>query len=100
MRYRKVKCLLAWWSHGAHSGTRIGVHAESAYNPPMATLTRPLSEKYLLPRDADAVGPQNDAERRLYALIKEGLESGPSVETSIAELTTELRTRIKSKRQA
>ena len=64
----------------------------------MSTLTRSLPEKYLLPRDADAVGPQNDAERRLYALVKEGLDGGPSVETSITELTTELRTRIHHKR--
>lgn len=64
----------------------------------MATLTAPTSEKYLLPRDADAVGPQNEAERRLYALVKEGLDSGPSLDTSIAELSAELRARIRSKR--
>ncbi|RXZ38636.1 hypothetical protein D9O50_03780 [Oxalobacteraceae bacterium CAVE-383] len=64
----------------------------------MPSSTRPFPEKYLLPRDADAVGPQNDAERRLYALIKESIESGPSVETGITELTNELRARIHSKR--
>lgn len=77
---------------------RLGGGAEWVYNEQMATLTRPLPDKYLLPRDADAVGPQNDAERRLYALVKEGLDGGPSVETSIAELTTELRQRIRNKR--
>jgi len=64
----------------------------------MAILTRPLPAKYLLPRDADAVGPQNDAERHLYALVKEGMDGGPSLETSIAELTSELRERIRTKR--
>ncbi|HWW68677.1 MAG TPA: hypothetical protein VN089_01950 [Duganella sp.] len=51
-----------------------------------------------MPRDADAVGPQNDAERRLYELIMEGVNSGPSPKTSIAELTGELRARIRAKR--
>lgn len=53
-----------------------------------------MPEKYLLPRDTDAIGPQNDAERRLYALVKEGLDSGTAAETSIAELIAESRTRI------
>lgn len=42
----------------------------------MARLTPPSSQKYLLPHAADAVGPQNEAERRLYELIVEGLNSG------------------------
>jgi hypothetical protein len=64
----------------------------------MATSTTPADPKYLMPRDADAVGPQNDAERRLYDLVMEGIRSGPSRETSIAELTAELRARIQAKR--
>jgi uncharacterized protein YoaH (UPF0181 family) len=51
-----------------------------------------------MPRDENAVGPQNEAERRLYELVIEGINSGPSIKTSIAELTTELRTRIRTKR--
>jgi hypothetical protein len=78
--------------------TRIGGWTESPYSKHMVTLTTPLPEKYLLPRDADAVGPQNEAERRLYALVREGLDGGPSEETSIAELTAELRARIQNKR--
>ena len=70
----------------------------SAYNKHMATLTTPTPQKYLMPRDADAVGPQNEAERRLYELVKEGIDSGPSQETSIADLSAELRTRIRNKR--
>jgi Arc/MetJ-type ribon-helix-helix transcriptional regulator len=62
----------------------------------MTSLTIP-AQRYLLPRDADAVGPQNEAERRLYKLVKEGIDSGPSDETSITELTAELRARIRSK---
>lgn len=54
--------------------------------------------KFLMPRDADAVGPQNEAERRLYELIMEGVNGGPSTKTSIAELTDELRARIRAKR--
>lgn len=76
----------------------IGGEAECVYNQQMATLIHPLPKKYLLPRDADAVGPQNDAERRLYALVKEGLDGGPSEETSIHALTSELRERIRNKR--
>ena len=57
-----------------------------------------MPPKFLMPRDADAVGPQNDAERRLYELIMEGVNSGPSPKTSIAELTDELRARIRAKR--
>lgn len=64
----------------------------------MATFTTPADSKYLMPRDADAVGPQNDAERRLYDLVMEGLNSDPSSETSVAELTAELRARIQAKR--
>ena len=51
-----------------------------------------------MPRDANAVGPQNEAEQRLYDLVKEGIDAGPSQETSIADLSAELRARIRSKR--
>lgn len=64
----------------------------------MSILTTPDLPKYLMPRDADAIGPQNDAERRLYELIMEGINSGPSLETTIAELGSELRARIRAKR--
>jgi hypothetical protein len=64
----------------------------------MSTPTAPENPKYLMPRDADAVGPQNDAERRLYELVMEGINSGPAVETSVEELVAELRARIRAKR--
>lgn len=64
----------------------------------MTTVTTPVAPKFLMPRDADAVGPQNEAERRLYELVMEGVNSGPSPATSIAELTGELRARIRAKR--
>ncbi|WP_093390978.1 hypothetical protein [Rugamonas rubra] len=64
----------------------------------MSSPTVPENPKYLMPRDADAVGPQNDAERRLYELVMEGINSGPAVETSVEELVAELRARIRTKR--
>jgi uncharacterized protein YoaH (UPF0181 family) len=51
-----------------------------------------------MPRDVDAVGPQNEAERRLYELVMEGVNSGPSQKTSIATLAGELRARINTRR--
>ncbi len=63
----------------------------------MPTPTVPDNPKYLMPRDADAAGPQNDAERRLYELVMEGIKSGPAVEASVAELVAELRVRIRAK---
>ncbi|MES2758214.1 MAG: hypothetical protein V4693_12640 [Pseudomonadota bacterium] len=54
--------------------------------------------KFQMPRDDDAVGPQNEAERRLCELVMEGINNGPSQETSVAELTDELRERIRAKR--
>lgn len=62
--------------------------------PPIA----PARLKFLMPRDLNAVGPQNEAERRLYELVMEGFNSGPSQKTSIAELAEELRARITAKR--
>ena len=64
----------------------------------MARLTPPPSQKYLMPRAADAVGPQNEAERQLYEQIAEGLRSGDGteyehVETFAAELRARLRRR-------
>lgn len=64
----------------------------------MTKVTIPVPPKFQMPRDENAVGPQNEAERRLYELVIEGINSGPSIKTSIAELTTELRTRIRTKR--
>ena len=66
------------------------------YNDPMAT--SPKIPKSMQPRDPDAVGPQNAAERRLYDLIMEGVNSGPAKETSIEELAASLRQRIRTKR--
>ena len=51
-----------------------------------------------MPLDADAVGPQNDAEGRLFELVMEGVNSGPSQTTTVAELASELRARIRAKR--
>ena len=51
-----------------------------------------------MPSDPKAVGPQNDSERRLFELIKEGLDEGAMHETTIDELTVELRKRIQKKR--
>lgn len=64
----------------------------------MTTFTTPLARKFLMPRDADAVGPQNEAERRLYELVMEGGIGDQSPITSIANLTDELRARIRAKR--
>jgi hypothetical protein len=64
----------------------------------MTTSTTPVAPKFLMPRDADAVGPQNEAERRLHALVMEGIHSGPSPKTTIAGLAGELRARIHTKR--
>jgi|GEM_PF-6045987 len=81
---------------GASRG--VGLRSNCTYNADMANLVIPSPQKYLMPRDSNAVGPQNEAERRLYELIKEGMDSGPSQEISIADLSTELRDRIRSKR--
>lgn len=55
--------------------------------------------KHLMRCDADAVGPQNDAERRLYELLMESVNNGPSLKITIAELGSELRVRIRTKRK-
>ncbi|MBB3120780.1 hypothetical protein [Pseudoduganella violacea] len=60
--------------------------------------TLPETPKFLMPRDADALGPQNEAEARLYELVMEGIRSGPSSQISIEELAGELRARINAKR--
>jgi hypothetical protein len=51
-----------------------------------------------MPGDDDAVGSQNEAERRLYELVMEGIASGPSSRTSVVALIEELRARIRAKR--
>jgi hypothetical protein len=64
----------------------------------MARLTPPSSHKYLMPHAADAVGPQNEAERRLYALIVEGLHSGEGTEYGrVDEFATEFRARLQDR---
>ena len=64
----------------------------------MTTAIKPVPPRFLMPRDTDATGPQNEAELRLYELIMEGVNSAPSPQTSIEELTDELRARIRAKR--
>jgi hypothetical protein len=51
-----------------------------------------------MPREGDALGPQNEAEQRLYQLVMEGMNDSAPITTSIAELTAELRARIQNQR--
>ena len=51
-----------------------------------------------MPRDVNAVGPQNESEQRLYDLIKEAMDSGPSEKITVEELVAEIRQRINRKR--
>lgn len=76
----------------------LQLRKEQAYNASMTTVTTPAAPKFLMPRDADAVGPQNEAERRLYKLVMQGINSGPAQTTNIADLTGELRARIRARR--
>jgi hypothetical protein len=64
----------------------------------MSIPATPDLPKCLMRREADAVSPQNDAERQLYELVMEGINSGPSHETTITKLGSELRARIHAKR--
>jgi hypothetical protein len=48
--------------------------------------------------DPTANDPLNESERRLFDLLREGIDGGVSQETSIAELSAELRARISNKR--
>ncbi|MBA5639320.1 hypothetical protein H3H37_19855 [Duganella sp. LX20W] len=64
----------------------------------MTTPTTKAPSAFQVPPDADVVGPQNEAERRLYELVMEGINSGPSPKTSVAALAEELRARIRPKR--
>ena len=64
----------------------------------MNTLTKTKAPKFLMPRDEQAVGPQDEAEKRLYDLVMDGVNSGPSQRTSVDQLTAELRARIRAKR--
>jgi len=66
----------------------------------MARLTPPSSTKYLMPRAADAVGPQNEAEHRLYELIAEGLNGGEGTEYErVDEFAAEFRARLQSRKR-
>ncbi|MCP1571735.1 Arc/MetJ-type ribon-helix-helix transcriptional regulator [Herbaspirillum rubrisubalbicans] len=64
----------------------------------MTSYTRSPADKYPLARDAgpSAMGPQNEEEQRLQALIHEGLEAGPSIDISIDDLASQLRKRIRN----
>lgn len=51
------------------------------------------------PDAAKAVGPRNDAEKRLYDLVVEGLSSGEGTEYGgVDALAAEFRDRLKSRR--
>ncbi|CAG2136220.1 hypothetical protein LMG31506_01630 [Cupriavidus yeoncheonensis] len=51
-----------------------------------------------MPRAADAVGPQNEAEHRLYELIMEGLNSGDGAEFErVEEFAAEFRARLRNR---
>ncbi|SOZ14670.1 conserved hypothetical protein [Cupriavidus taiwanensis] len=66
----------------------------------MARLTPPSSQKYLMPLAADAVGPQNEAEHRLYELIVEGLSSGEGTEYNrVDEFAAEFRARLQGRKR-
>lgn len=66
----------------------------------MARLTPPSSQKYLMPRAADAVGPQNEAEHRLYELIVEGLSSGEGTGYErVDEFAAKFRARLQSRKR-
>ena len=64
----------------------------------MARLTPPLSPKDPIPLAADAVGPQNEAEHRLYELIMEGLNSGEGTEFErVEEFASKFRARLRNR---
>ncbi|MEC3767871.1 hypothetical protein [Cupriavidus sp. SS-3] len=66
----------------------------------MARLTPPSSPKFLLPRAADAVGPQNEAERRLYERIVDGLNSGEGTEYArVEDFAAEFRARLRNRKR-
>lgn len=65
------------------------------YNRKMVTAPKIL--KSMMPRDPDAVGPQNVAEKRLFDLIMEGVNSGPPKEISIEEFAASLRAGIRAR---
>jgi hypothetical protein len=52
----------------------------------------------VLPHDIDALGPQNEAEQQLYALIMQSIDGPSAEETTITELVAELHTRIQARR--
>lgn len=46
----------------------------------------------------DAIGPQNEAEQRLYDLVMESVNGPPPEQTTVTELIAELRARIQTRR--
>ena len=51
-----------------------------------------------MPHGADAVGPQNEAEHRLYELIMDGLNSGEGTEFErVEEFAAEFRARLRNR---
>ncbi|WP_374361658.1 hypothetical protein [Pseudoduganella danionis] len=60
----------------------------------MTKPSTPVSKQPASSPEREAAGPQNEAERRLQALILDGVNSGPAAEVSIAELSAELRQRL------
>lgn len=73
-----------------------GFFPGTGYHVPMATpnfsTSRPVGG-YTLPEDPGKTGPRSEAERRLFAMITEGIESGPGREVN-ADFIAELRARI------
>ncbi|MCI1015048.1 hypothetical protein HWE04_14425 [Herbaspirillum sp. C7C2] len=69
---------------------------ERAYNRRMPSPIRPFSEYSRLARDRapEAMGPQDENEQRLQALIHEGLQAGPAINVGIDDLADQLRARI------
>ncbi|MBV8626209.1 MAG: hypothetical protein JO174_22205 [Herbaspirillum sp.] len=61
---------------------------------------RPLADKYPLPSHAerDVVGPQDEMEQSLQALIHEAIDAGPAIDVGIDEVARKLRERIHNKR--
>ena len=57
--------------------------AQAAYNIPMSNLNlKALDPAELLPLPAaasDSCAPRDEEERRIFALVREGIESGPGV---------------------
>jgi hypothetical protein len=54
--------------------------------------------RFLMPSDPDAIGPQNEAEQRLYDLVMESVNGPPAQETTVTALIAELQARVQARR--